>query len=140
VPDILIVEDDPSVSGLYAYILKKRGYLVHQARDAEEGLKVLATVKPSLILLDLLMPGDSGVEFLRRADLKAQYPGTKVIVASNVESREFAKSLEPYDIAGYVTKAEYTPHRVADLVERTLGVEAGQLRLGLLRRLVRWLR
>jgi two-component system, OmpR family, response regulator len=140
VPDILIVEDDPSISGLYTYILKKRGYLVHQARDVHEGLQVLESTKPNLLLLDLLMPGESGLDFLSQANLAKQYPGTKVIIVSNVDSQEFEEQLKPYRVERYLTKAEYTPHRVADVVEQALGVEAGQLRLGLLGRIISRLR
>jgi DNA-binding NarL/FixJ family response regulator len=137
-PTVLVVEDDPNVSGLYTFVLKKRGFVVHQARDAEEGMKLLDMVKPNVIILDLLMPGDNGIDFLKKAQLEKNYPSTKVFVASNVDSDEFAKQLEPFHVEGYVVKAQYTPHRVADMVERSLAVEAGRLRLPLLARLRGW--
>jgi DNA-binding response OmpR family regulator len=120
VPDILIVEDDPNISGLYAYILKKRGYVVQQARDSDEGLMYLERMRPALIILDLLMPGDNGVAFLRQAQLEKNYPRTKVMVVSNVDTPEFEKQLAPYHVAHYLTKAEYTPHRLADIIEKMI--------------------
>jgi DNA-binding response OmpR family regulator len=134
--DILIVEDDPNISGLYAYILKRRGFLVHQARDVPEGLQLLARTRPGLIILDLLMPGENGIDFLKQAHLQKDYPGTQVLVVSNVDSVEFTKELAPYPVEAYVTKAEYTPHRLADMIEKMVGGrESG--RIGLLGRLLR---
>jgi DNA-binding response OmpR family regulator len=129
-PSILIVEDDPNISGLYSFILKKRGHQVVQAMNVDEGLKYLAEFRPELIILDLLMPVENGVDFLKKAELAKDYPQTKVLVVSNVDSADFAKQLEPYHVADYLTKAEYTPHRIADKIEGLLGVEAGKLKLG----------
>jgi DNA-binding NarL/FixJ family response regulator len=134
----MIVEDDPNISGLYTYILKKRGHTVIQARNSDEALADIAAVKPSLIILDLLMPGDNGVEFLRKADLAKTSPQTKVLVVSNVESPEFAKQLEPYHVEDYLIKTAYSPHRIADLVEQLVGGgQSGQL--GLRAKIRRWM-
>ncbi len=125
--NILIVEDDPNISGLYTFILKKRGHTVIQARDSDEALRDIATVRPSMIILDLLMPGDNGVEFLRKANLAETSPETKVLVVSNVESPEFAKQLEPFHVLDYLIKTDYSPHRIADVVEKTVSSESGRL-------------
>jgi DNA-binding response OmpR family regulator len=134
-PSVVIVEDDPGVSGMYTYIFKRRGFNVVQARDSMEGLKVLEVSQPDAIILDLLMPGENGIEFLKRAKLHDRMPNTKVFVVSNVESDEFAKQLEPFKIAKYVTKAEYTPNRVVEMVEESLAKEAGGLRISWLSKL-----
>jgi DNA-binding NtrC family response regulator len=126
---ILIVEDDPNISGLYYYILKKRGHTVLQARDSDEALGDIALIRPSLIILDLLMPGDNGVEFLRKANLAVNSPETKVLVVSNVESPEFAKQLEPFHVLDYLIKTDYSPHRIADIVEKAVSRESGALRM-----------
>lgn len=139
-PSVLIIEDDPSISGMYTYIFKRRGFTVQQARDSMEGLKVLAVAKPDAIILDLLMPGENGIEFLERADLKTKSPNTKVFVVSNVETDEFAKQLEPLGVEKYVTKTEKTPNQVVAMVEEALAGEAGSLRLPLLSWLRRWWR
>lgn len=127
--NILVVEDDPNISGLYSYILKKRGHTVLQARDSDEALSDIAVTHPSLIILDLLMPGDNGVEFLRKADLAHTSPATKVLVVSNVESADFAKQLEPYHVIDYLIKTDYSPHRIADIVEKAVSSESGLLRV-----------
>lgn len=118
---VLIIEDDPNVRGQYASALKKRGYQVVQARDAQEGVQALDIAAPDVVLLDMLMPGGTGVSLLERADLANRYPKTKVVVASNVERSEFA-DLDKFKIDRYVVKAEVTPHTLADVVDDVLGV------------------
>ncbi len=82
---ILVVEDDFSTRHLLGVILNARGYEVALANDAEEGLRILRESKVNLILLDLLLPGASGIDFLRtrrQLDRTMQAP---VIVVSAVQ-------------------------------------------------------
>jgi len=82
---ILVVEDDFSTRHLLGVILNARGYEVALANDAEEGLRILREGKVNLILLDLLLPGASGIDFLRsrrQLDRTMQAP---VIVVSAVQ-------------------------------------------------------
>ena len=82
---ILVVEDDFSTRHLLGVILNARGYEVALASDAEEGLRILREGKVNLILLDLLLPGASGIDFLRsrrQLDRTMQAP---VIVVSAVQ-------------------------------------------------------
>lgn len=62
-PKILIIEDDRAICELYNYIFTDLGYKVETACDGEEGLKKASTLSPDCILLDIRMPGMSGVEF-----------------------------------------------------------------------------
>ena len=80
-----MVEDDFSTRHLLGVILNARGYEVALASDAEEGLRILREGKVNLILLDLLLPGASGIDFLRsrrQLDRTMQAP---VIVVSAVQ-------------------------------------------------------
>jgi len=80
-----VVEDDFSTRHLLGVILNARGYEVALASDAEEGLRILREGKVNLILLDLLLPGASGIDFLRsrrQLDRTMQAP---VIVVSAVQ-------------------------------------------------------
>jgi DNA-binding NarL/FixJ family response regulator len=89
----------------------------------------LSSALPSLIILDLLMPGDNGVEFLKKANLAKNYPQTKVLVVSNVESPEFAEQLKPFHVVDYLIKADYSPHRIADIVEKAVNAETGGIKV-----------
>ncbi len=62
---ILIIDDDPTVLDLVQRMLVKEGYSPIIARDAEEGLDLARSLKPSAILLDILMPGTDGWAVLK---------------------------------------------------------------------------
>jgi two-component system, OmpR family, response regulator PrrA len=63
---VLIVDDDASVSRTFARMLRLEGYDVSTALDAETGLREVATNHPEAVLLDLRMPFQDGLAFLRR--------------------------------------------------------------------------
>lgn len=60
--NILIVEDDPNVRKLVRINLTKRGYTVSEAEDSQQALALFQSVPVDLILLDLILPGLSGVD------------------------------------------------------------------------------
>ena len=80
-PQILVVEDDPNIRGLYATLLQDDGYRVAMAVDGQDGLDQLAC-DPDLIILDLLMPFMDGRQFLRRLRGLAEHRGTPVLVVT----------------------------------------------------------
>lgn len=60
--NILIIEDDPSIRKLVRVNLMKRGYTVSEAGDSQQAMALFQEVPVDLIILDLLLPGPSGVE------------------------------------------------------------------------------
>lgn len=74
---ILVVEDEEDIRTLVRYNLEAEGYSVVDASDGEQGLNLAAKERPSLIVLDLMLPGLSGLEvcrLLRSRDETAQVP------------------------------------------------------------------
>lgn len=64
-PQVLVVEDDPSVRGLLETLLSSEGYRVVTASDGMAGLHEAAASRPAVILLDLVMPDLGGVQVLQ---------------------------------------------------------------------------
>ena len=62
----LIVDDDPDVCDLVAYKLEQSGFEVRRATNGQEALESVATQLPDVVLLDIMMPGLSGLEVLER--------------------------------------------------------------------------
>jgi DNA-binding response OmpR family regulator len=67
---IFVVDDDPDVRELVEYKLLQQGHDVQSAADGQEALRLVRGVKPALLLLDVMMPGLSGLDVLKelRAD------------------------------------------------------------------------
>jgi CheY-like chemotaxis protein len=75
---ILVVDDDPFIRDVLAELLEEEGYAVATADDGAEALRLVATSRPSLILLDMDMPVVDGREFARRY---RQQPGPHAPIA-----------------------------------------------------------
>ena len=63
---ILVVEDEPAIQELIAYNLKQAGHQPLRADSAEHALNLVRTALPDLVLLDWMLPGQSGIEFAKR--------------------------------------------------------------------------
>jgi DNA-binding response OmpR family regulator len=79
---ILVVDDEGLVRDLLVRFLGLRGYHVRGAKDGVEALSMVAEFKPDLIVLDLVMPGMSGIEVLRSLREK-EYAGGIIILTGN---------------------------------------------------------
>ncbi|CAA9388829.1 MAG: Two-component transcriptional response regulator, winged helix family, partial [uncultured Rubrobacteraceae bacterium] len=64
--EILIVEDDEVIMGTLAYNLSRNGFGVNQATTGAEALRMARKLRPDLILLDIMLPGESGIEVCER--------------------------------------------------------------------------
>jgi DNA-binding response OmpR family regulator len=80
VAGVLIVDDNPDLSGLARHILERDGYTCHLAGDAEVAWKTLASELPELILLDIGLPGEDGLSFLERLRSDTRFYNLPVVV------------------------------------------------------------
>ncbi|TXI80511.1 MAG: response regulator transcription factor [Flavobacteriales bacterium] len=62
VQQVLLVDDEPDILELLRYNLEREGYAVHTALNGKEALKLAKSIRPNLIVLDIMMPGMDGVE------------------------------------------------------------------------------
>jgi len=100
--DLLIVDDDRDVRETLQELLQDEGYEVATARNGDEGLTRARELRPSMILLDLFMPGMDGTEFRRRqlddGEL-AEIPVVLFSAAVGVEER-----IAALGVAGHLEK------------------------------------
>ncbi|MBI3630243.1 MAG: response regulator [Candidatus Rokubacteria bacterium] len=89
---ILIIEDDRSVADVLADYVEAQGHRPILVPNAEEGLAYLSQDRPDAILLDLTLPGMSGLEFLER--LSRQGMHVPVLVVSGRSEKDAARCLE----------------------------------------------
>lgn len=90
VAKVLIVDDDPDIRRLVGDFLRREGLLVESAEDAAAMDAVLARVRPDVIVLDLMLPGEDGLSVCRR--LRARDDTVPILVLS-AKSDEFDRVL-----------------------------------------------
>ena len=99
---ILLVEDDDALRQIVARYLRRRGFVVADVGSAEAATEWLAgALRPSLVLLDLNLPGDTGWDLLRGAALtEAGSPPVVITSATTVSPKRLAE----FGCAGYLPK------------------------------------
>ena len=86
---ILVVDDDHANRQILTTLLGHHGYRVHEASDGREGLEVALTVRPNLVISDILMPSMDGYEFVRRLRSHPALENVEVIFyTANYHERE----------------------------------------------------
>jgi two-component system KDP operon response regulator KdpE len=108
---LLLVEDEPRFRETLVLSLTARGYDVHAASDGEQGLQLMARIRPDLVILDLGLPGIDGVQVLRRLRTWSQVP---VVVLSGRETEADKVAALDAGADDYVTK----PFAIAELLAR----------------------
>ena len=122
---VLIIEDDFELVKLYERIFALENMELITAGDGEEGLEKTATEKPSLILLDIMMPKMDGFQVLLRLKSNAETKNIPVIVLTNLSSIKDAESCLYIGAAKYLVKSETEPKQVVQEVKNILSAVPG---------------
>ncbi len=111
---IYLVEDDPSISDLESYALKSAGFEVSAFADSTSFYRALRQKKPELVILDWMLPGESGIEILEalRADTANAALPVLLVTAKNSEL-DIVKGLDA-GADDYLTK----PFGILELISR----------------------
>ena len=89
---VLNVEDDPDIRMFVTTVLEEHGYIPIMAKDGEEGAKKVKDEKPDLIILDILMPKESGIKMYHELKKDPSLKGIPVVMLSGVSKRTFLRS------------------------------------------------
>lgn len=116
---ILIVEDDGFLSKMYAKKFQVAGFEVEVAHDGVEGFSKAKSFKPDLILMDILMPKQNGIETLDKLKADPETKHIPVIMSTNLSTTDDAETAKKKGAVKYVVKSEVTP---AELVTIASGV------------------
>jgi DNA-binding response OmpR family regulator len=118
---IALIEDDFNLQNMYKLKLELENYEVAVAANGLEGLRLIETFMPDLILLDLRMPVMSGDEMLAKLREKEWGSDIRVIVLTNISKNEAPQSLRFLSVDRYIVKAHSTPAQVVETIEEVLG-------------------
>ena len=127
---ILIIDDERPILMTLEALLQRHGYRVDTAPNASQGLKLLKSKSPPLVLLDLQLPDADGLETLDR--IKAELPGIQVIILTAHDSLNNAIESIKRGAYHFISKP-YAPEELLSLIEKALEKqfllrEAAQLR------------
>lgn len=117
---ILIVEDDPLMSRMYQKIFTFEGYEVDMAGDGVEGLEKVRTIKPTLVLLDIMMPKMNGLEVLEKLKADPETKAIPIVMLTNLAGQQDAETAMSKGAIKYIIKSEYDPKQVVNMVKEIL--------------------
>lgn len=117
---ILLVEDDVFMLELLSDKLTKSGFEVSVAVDGEECLKTLQSLKPDLMLLDIVMPKLDGLDVLRRMKNSPEFSQIPVIVLSNLGQKEEVERAMELGAKDYIVKANFTAGEIVEKLNKVL--------------------
>lgn len=117
---VLLVEDDKFLRELIAQKLNKEGMEIYFSITAEEALKILETTIPHIILLDLLLPGINGFEFLKELKANPKISHIPVIILSNLGEEKDKETALKLGAKDFLVKALYTPNEIVDEIKKIL--------------------
>lgn len=117
---IVIVEDNASLADIYKTRLELLGYICFVAHEGLEALTLIEKERPSLVLLDLMLPklaGDQILKVMRSTDWGKDI---KVLVISNLNEADAPAGIRDQGIEGYAVKANLSDDQIDELVDNIL--------------------
>jgi two-component system phosphate regulon response regulator PhoB len=126
---VLVVDDDPDVRLFSVTVLEENGYTPLEAEDGESGLKMIKAEKPDLVILDVLMPRQSGVRLYRELKTAKALKDVKIIILSGIAKKTFLRSQKALTEFGgaeipepeiYLEKP-VEPEELAEVIKKVLG-------------------
>jgi len=117
---ILVVEDNEDLAEIYKAKMEMIGYICFVAHEGTEALAMIEKERPSLVLLDLMVPGIAGDQILKRMRASAWGKDIKVLVISNLNEEDAPAGLRQEGIEGYAVKANLTDDQLDQMVNKIL--------------------
>lgn len=90
--DIVVIEDDKVTSAMLKKVLSDQGYNVHTAFDGEAGWQLVKSIKPALVILDMLIPKIHGADLCQKLKADPELKKTKVILITAVYKEILVKA------------------------------------------------
>jgi CheY-like chemotaxis protein len=119
---ILICDDEPSLRELMRVALEGR-HRFAEAEDAAEALRLTRELRPDVLLLDVMLPGGSGLDLLQTIRADPELSGTRIVVVSAWASAQDRKRAEDAGADDFLSKP-FAPEQLVAIVDRLLGDDA----------------
>src|SRR5215510_6890814 len=117
---ILIVEDDQIVANIYRNKFSVEGYQVEIALDGQSGMEMLNSFRPDAVVLDLMLPKMTGVDFMKQVRSQSEFQQLPVIVFSNTYLTNMVQEAWKAGATKCLSKANCTPKQVLEVLRATM--------------------
>lgn len=120
---VLVVDDEPMITTLISAVLSDEGYEILTSNSPEEGLEMISSGHPDLLLLDIGMPRIDGYEFCRRLEEQGELDKLTVVFLSGKSAEEDAGRSFEAGAATYIRKpfANSSLKEIVNLTMSTIG-------------------
>jgi two-component system, OmpR family, phosphate regulon response regulator PhoB len=126
---VLVVDDDPDVRLFNTTVIEECGYSALEAENGEEGLAKVKKERPDLVLLDVLMPRQSGIRLYRELKTDPALAKTRVVLLSGIAKKTFLRSQKALTEFGgaavpepeYYLEKPVEPEELARTLKQILG-------------------
>jgi DNA-binding response OmpR family regulator len=117
---VLIADDEPNILISLEFLMRREGHQVLLARDGREALETIRRERPALVLLDVMMPGKSGLEVCQAVRADEALAGVKILMlTAKGRDTDLAQGLGA-GADGYITKP-FSTKELAARVREMLG-------------------
>jgi DNA-binding response OmpR family regulator len=120
---VLLLEPNRWLAQQYSGFLEAAGYEVTWRQKAQDAIEVADTLKPNLVILDLILAGHSGIEFIYEFRSYADWQAVPILILSSVPKPEAGMAettLKELGISGYLYKSEISLEKLGREVQRLL--------------------
>jgi CheY-like chemotaxis protein len=117
---ILLIEDDERIAKFYTILFQAKGFAVENARDGVEGVDMATSLKPALILLDVMMPKMNGLMVLQTLRANPETEKTPVVVLSNYMEPPLIQRALQLGAIEYVVKSQARPEQLVNALPNWL--------------------
>ncbi|MEK7250111.1 MAG: response regulator [Bacteroidota bacterium] len=101
---VLLVDDEPGMLVATKAALKERGFKVEAAEGAEQAMTVIKSLKPSIVVSDLVMPGTNGFELFQEVRKQADFKSLPFVFLTGIDDYYAKKFGKEIGGAAYITK------------------------------------
>lgn len=119
-PRILFVEDEQEMIEMYQDKFEREGLDLIGALSVEKGLKMAREQEFDLILLDILLPGENGISFLKKRKKDPKISKIPVVALSNYDYPPTKKEAYQGGIEDYLIKTDFTPDQLVEKIREYL--------------------
>lgn len=116
---VVIIEDDPILARIYETKLRAAGHQVTVAADGETGLATVKSVKPDLVLVDLMLPNLSGIEVIKKLRQDPVFTQIPIIAYSGADEEMMAEAQEANPTV-LLSKKTMSPREIFENVQTVL--------------------